>query len=324
VEITGLTNANPTDFVNPWVPTGASSKISASSINALLNAGTSVQIQTSGNNSQPGNITQAAGATPGTIAKISGGVATLTMIAAGSISISQAITSSAGGLSLVLGAQSGVTIGADITTLGGNITIQGAIASGSVLAPTTTAVTISSGTVSTLGGTGNGSLSITANGAVNQSGGTLLIKGTSSITTGGSTITLTQALTDVTGAVRLSNTGLNNVSITDANALILGASSIGGDFSVITGAGAVTGGLTQTGVLTVSGTTALRSSSTVTDINLSLANTLTGAVSITGPASNVRDCNLRNTSAPAGGVFTLGNSTTTNLRDLTITYNNAA
>ena len=312
---------------NVFTPDGTANTavVNNVTIQNSLNAGTDVTLLTSGAAAGTGDITMTAGISKD--ATLAGTVSTLTMIAAGSINISQAIVTTDGGLSLVLGAQSGVTIGANIATLGGNLTIQGADAGGASLTASTTTVTINSGTVSTLGGSGAGNLSITATGAVNQAGGTLLIKGTSSITTGAAEITLTQVANDFTGAVSLNNTGANAVAVTDANTLILGTSSIaGGNFAVITGAGAVTGGLTQsTGALTVGGTTTLTSSAAATDIDLSTQpNNLTGSVTIGGTASNVRDFKLRNTSATAGALVNLGNSTTTSLRDLTITYNSAA
>ena len=403
VEITAGTNANPAVFVNPWVPTGSNSKISAASIKGVLDGAgtTSVTIQTSGNFAQPGNITMTSG-----ISKGGGGAATLTMIAAGSINISQVINSTVGTLTLILGADQSVTIGANITTNGGNLIIQGAGTTanpGSALATSTTRVTFEGGTITT----GAGNLSAVATGLITQSGGFLSIGGTSTFTTGGAAISLTQANNDFGGAVNLINTGGNAVTVTDANAIVLGTSSVGsGTLTVIanagsspsaagisqsgggitqSGAGAVTfdagngvitltqannfsgavslnnkgnfavavkdindmvlgtslvgetgtgnltvtvgGALTQLGVLTVTGTTTLIATVASTDINISSqANVLTGAVSIGGTASNVRDFKLQNTSATAGTVGNLGNliTETTNLRDLTIIYENAA
>ena len=170
-------------------------------------------------------------------------------------------------------------------------------------------------------------IAITAGGAITQAAGGI-VQGSSATTasfrTGAFGITLTDTSNNFIGAVSLINTGVNAVAVTDANALILGTSSIAeGDLAIITGAGTLTGGLTQTtGALTVGGTTTLTSSAASTDIDLSTAaNSLTGSVTIAGTASNVRDFKLANTSATAGAVVNLGNATTTNLRDLTITYN---
>jgi len=310
---------------NVFTPDGTvnTAVVNNGTIQNSLNAGTDVTLLTSGAATGTGDITMTAGISKD--ATVSGTASTLTMIAAGSIVISQAISSVDGDLPLVLGAQSGVTIGANITTLGGNLTVRGATADGASLAASTTTVTMNSGTVSTLGGDGLGNLSITATGPVNQKGGTLLIKGTSSITTGGAAITLAQTANDFTGSVSLNNTGANAVAVTDANTLTLGNSTIGGSFGVVTGAGLVAGGLNQSGILTIAGISTITSSVASTDIDLSTqANLLTGTVVIGGTASNVRDFKLRNTSATASAVTNLGNSTTTSLRDFTIFYDNAS
>jgi len=115
--------------------------------------------------------------------------------------------------------------------------------------------------------------------------------------------------------------------VKDINDMVLGASSVGttgtGNLTVTVG-----GALTQSGVLTVTGTTTLAATVASTDINISSqANVLTGAVSIGGTASNVRDFKLRNISisTPAtASNFVVGNLTSTSLRDLTIIYDNAA
>jgi filamentous hemagglutinin family protein len=315
VEITIATNTNPGAFVNPWVPTGDSSQISAVDIVNALNGNTSVQIQTNnGAGTQSGNITMAAGASI-----TSTGTATLTLIAAGNINITEAITGTGGGaLSVVLGAVGSVTVAAVINTNGGNFTIRGADPTGATLATSAGSAVLSNNIT-----TGAGALSITATGAVNQTAGALVIGGTTSVTTGGAAITLTQAANDFVGAVSLTNTGANAVAITDVNALILGASNTANDLTVITGGGP-TGGLTQTGALTVGGTTTITSSAALTNIDLSTqANNFAGTFTL-GTPGNVQDFKLRNTNAAAGAIVGLSNTSTPNLRDLTIIYNNAA
>ena len=282
-----------------------SATVNRTTIQNSLNAGTSVTIQTGVSSAgQAGNITMSAAISKD--ATVTGTASTLTMIAAGSINISQAIGSVDGGLTLVLGAQSGVTIGANITTLGGNLTIQGAAADGASLAASTTSVTINSGTVSTLGGSGSGNFSVAATGAVNQAGGTLLIKGTSSITTGAATITLAQAANDFTGAVSLSTTGANPVQITDQNALTLGTLNIGGALTALAngalnlgqgsvggvltansfnGAVGASGAITQAGALTVSSTSSLTAGANAITLTQPL-NDFTLAVSLSTTGAN--------------------------------------
>ena len=302
VEITAATNANPAVYVNPWVPTGATSQISATDIVAQLNGGTSVEIQTSGANGQAGNITMTAGINKD--ATVAGTASTLTMIAAGSINISQPITSVDGALSLVLGAASGVTVSSTISTLGGSITIQGANpATGALpLTAQTTIVTLNSGAnISTLGGSGSGNLSITATGAITQNvGSTLNIKGTTSVTTGGAAITLSQASNDFNGAVSLTNTGNNAVAVTDADALTLGTLNLGGGLTVIStgalnlGQGTVGGNLAatsnggainQAAGLTVTGTSNINAGAATITLTQA-ANNFTGAVTLSNTGAN--------------------------------------
>jgi hypothetical protein len=216
--VTGGGNVNGSyasgTFTPTAVPAAGNAQVGVTQINSSLNNGSNVTLLTgvsaglSPNNS--GNITMSAA-----VSKTSGTDSTLTMTAAGSINISQNITSSSGGLSLVLGAQNGVTIGANIATLGGNLTIQGAAIDGASLATSTTSVAISSGTVSTLGG----NLNIVATGAINQSGGTLSIGGTSSITAGGN-ISLAQASNNFGTVVINSGT---TVTLVDAGTINMGA-----------------------------------------------------------------------------------------------------
>jgi filamentous hemagglutinin family protein len=187
---------------------------------------------------------------------------------------------------------------------------------------------ISTGAMNLGAGTVGGILSANSNdGAITQTGA-LAIVGISDINAGANSITLTNASNDFGGAVSLDNTGAFDIAITDANALTLSTSNVGQNLFVTTGAGTVTGGLDQIGVLTVAGTTTITSSALATDIDLSThANNLSGTVTIdnaAGAASNVRDFKLYNTNAAAGAVVNLSNTGTTNLRDLTIIYDNAA
>jgi len=74
-------------------------------------------------------------------------------------------------------------------------------------------------------------------------------------------ITLTTATNDFTGAVSLNNSGANNVSVTDANAIVLGASAVGTGTLGVTAGGAITetGAITQAaaaGAVTLSVTAA--------------------------------------------------------------------
>jgi hypothetical protein len=165
----------------------------------------------------------------------------------------------------------------------------------------------------------NGGTSTTTGGAITQSAGGIAVAGTSSFTTGRNGIVLSDANNDFIGAVSLSYSGTAWPStITDKNALKLGTSTIGGSLRI------ESGGLSQTGVLSVGGTTTLLASAASTDIDLSTqANLLTGAVEILSP-ENVRDFKLTNGRAGAGAVVNLSDAETTNLRDVSVRYDNAA
>src|SRR5471030_2749873 len=91
--------------------------------------------------------------------------------------------------------------------------------------------------------TSGGNLSITAGGAVTETG-VLTVPGVSSFSAGANAITLTQANV-FTGDVTLSNSGAHDVSISDAGALSLAASSVGRNLTVV-----AAGALTQSGALT--------------------------------------------------------------------------
>ena len=107
------------------------------------------------------------------------------------------------------------------------------------------ALTTSKGLILAESKLGSGAVSITAKGAISQTG-TLTqeaLAGKTSFTTGAATITLSQAGNDFTGAVGLNNSGDFNVVLNDTNALVLGASKLGdGSLSVT-----AHGDLTQTG-----------------------------------------------------------------------------
>ena len=127
----------------------------------------------------------------------------------------------------------------------------------------------------------SGALTLVASGAVTQSGA-IDADSTASVTAGANAITLTNAGNDFTGAVSLSNSGSNDVALTDANALDLGTVGVGQNLTVTTG-----GALSDTGVITVAGTTTLdNSGGTDAAIQLDSASTYTGNVTFTTDAGS--------------------------------------
>ena len=123
-----------------------------------------------------------------------------------------------------------------------------------------------------------GELSATASaGTITQNGGALTVAGTSSFTAGANAITLSNASNDFTGAVSLSNSGTNDVSLTDVNALDLGTVSVGQNLSLT-----AVGAISDTGVVTVAGTTTLDNSGGANAaILLNSESTYTGNVTFT-------------------------------------------
>lgn len=117
------TDSGMSESGTPWVATGASGSVSVANIQAALNAGTSVDIETSGGGTGgTGNITVAS-----SIAKTAGGAATLTLGADNNIVFNSgvSITSTSGALNMAFTAANGqiTAPGANtFTSNGGNIT----------------------------------------------------------------------------------------------------------------------------------------------------------------------------------------------------------
>ena len=94
-------------------------KVDVAIINAALNNGTSVKIQSNNNGAGEGNILLTSA-----ISKTSGTDATLTLDAAGGITINNTITSTSGALTLAFMAATGVVINNALTLNGGSVTLN--------------------------------------------------------------------------------------------------------------------------------------------------------------------------------------------------------
>ena len=118
-----------------------------------------------------------------------------------------------------------------------------------------------------------GALSVTTGGALTQSGA-LSVGTTTSLTAGAANnITLDNAANNFTGAVTVVSG--NDVSLRDANALILAASTVSGALTLV-----ANGAITQSGALSVGTTTSLTAGA-ANNITLdNAANAFTGAVSV--------------------------------------------
>ncbi|HEV8103700.1 MAG TPA: hypothetical protein VGP69_08195, partial [Gaiellaceae bacterium] len=200
---------------------------------------------------------------------------------AGNLTISAPIAKSLNnGAGLTLVAANAVAINSAITLPGGALTVA---AGGGVLFTAATMV--------------GSNLSVTAGGAVTQTAaGVLTVAGTSTFAVGAAPIALGSSGNSFGGAVSVSNTGSNNVSLADATSLMLGTSTVGGNLAITT-----SGALTQSGALAVSGTSSFDTGSHSIALT-NAGNDFTGAVSVSNTGSN-------NVSLTDANSLTLGTST---------------
>ena len=265
--------------------------------------------------SSTGGISQAGGnILAGSTSSLSGGTGAVSLASVGN-DFTGTVTAS--GSSISLTDMNALT--AALTT-GGNavLTAVGNLAvSGSSNNLTTNAAATSFG-ATTVGG----NLSTTAAGAISQTG-TLSVTGSSSLAAGANAITLTDAGNNFTGAVGLSNSGANNVSIRDANGLILGNVSVG------TG----TLGVQAVGITQAVGTAIVQSAAAgAASFNsgggaITLANSgndFTGAVNLTGGTTQITDANALALGTLGTGALTAISTGALNLGSGTVGGNLAA
>ncbi|MBI2753527.1 MAG: filamentous hemagglutinin N-terminal domain-containing protein [Betaproteobacteria bacterium] len=118
-----------------------------------------------------------------------------------------------------------------------------------------------------------GALSLTSGGPITQTGA-LTVGGASTLSAGSNPITLTNTGNDFTGAVGLTG---SNVAITDANAITIGSSSVGGSFDITATSVLFSGGLSVNNYSFTGGTYTLSSGT----YNLG------GTTTVAGPATVV-------------------------------------
>ncbi|MDS1141695.1 autotransporter domain-containing protein [Pusillimonas sp. SM2304] len=229
------------------------------------------------------------------------------------------VTLIAGG-ALVL-ANGGIDVGnADLTLAsnGGVLSTAGALAGARIELIGSDGVTLSHDVDS------SSNLTLTSgSGAITQTGGNVSTQGDASIDAGNGSITLSSAGNDFVGAVSLKG---GAVSIRDANALTLGALSVGALTATSQGAldlgqGAIGGALSatsnggtisQSGPLSVTGTSMIDAGAA--SIELAHAdNDFVGAVNLTGGAVSIRDAN-----ALTLGVLSVGALTASSQGALTL------
>ena len=130
--------------------------------------------------------------------------------------------------------------------------------------------------------------------------------GTASFSAGANAIDLATngSSNSFTGAVALSNSGANNVSINNNRALILAASTIGQNLTV-TAAGAIT----QAGALTVAGTASFNAGGNAIDLATNGgSNSFTSAVALANSGTN--NISINNNRALILGASTIGQNLT--------------
>ncbi|MDO8954133.1 MAG: YDG domain-containing protein, partial [Gammaproteobacteria bacterium] len=214
----------------------------------------------------------------------------------GALTVTGATTLAAGtGNNIILTTGANNFIGAVNVTSANTVSITdinaltlGAITTSSLTA--TTGLTASaSGLLSLTGAINSGAANI----SLTSSTGGISESGSGAITASGTTTLVAGAANDISlgGANNFGTvviTSGNNVSLTDSNAFILGASTVSNNLAI----SATSGNLTQAGALTVAGTTSLTLGTTIATLT-NAANSLVGAVSITGANSNVSIVNNR-------------------------------
>jgi filamentous hemagglutinin family protein len=206
--VTGAANSNDTDAGGIWTPTTNTAQIGVANINADLNAGTSVTVRTGSAGAGTGNLTVNAGAD---IAKTAGGNATLTMNAAGSLTLNGNISSTVGTLATTLNAVGGAVSGSGtINTNGGLLTIVA-----------------SSGTGTLTGGiSGTGGLTKSGAGTLELLGAGFNFTGATSVATNGGKLLLNATTAyrspiTVNNSAKLSFTSNANLSILAATTISL-------------------------------------------------------------------------------------------------------
>ena len=159
---------------------------------------------------------------------------------------------------------------------------------------------------------------ISNGGAINQTGGTITVVGTTTITAGDNDVTLAESTNDFGGAVSV--VSANNVSLADINALTLGASTVENDFTATASGGIiVAGNITAggTGEINITGNTnvdpilrstvgvSVNASVTIATTNGDLYITGTGGSSVSGNNYGVANSGTI-TSIGAGNVIVMG------------------
>ncbi len=170
------------------------------------------------------------------------------------------------------------------------------VAAGNLTVTSTGALNLGTGTV------GGNLVAASNGGAITQTAGGLSVGGNSNLQAGAAAITLTESSNNFTDTVSLSNSGANNVQLTDANALTLGTLSVAAGNLTVTSTGALNlgtgtvggnlvaasngGAIAQTaGGLTVGGSSSLQAGAAAITLTES-SNDFSGGVSLSNTGAN--------------------------------------
>ncbi len=197
------------------------------------------------------------------------------------------------GANLILGPAASINTGSANLTLA---SLGGSFSMGGVLAGKNISLQAQTGLVLSQNITATGTLTLTtAGGNINQTGGSLLVTGATTVSAPGSAISLNQPTNHFNGAVSLTGAA---TTVTDSGALTLGVLNTTGDVTITShgalnlGQGSINGvlnafsnnaAITQTAALSVTGAAMLNAGSA--DVTLDLINnSLLGPITVTSGA----------------------------------------
>jgi autotransporter-associated beta strand protein len=160
-----------------------------------------------------------------------------------------------------------------------------------------------------------GDLYWTAGGAVTQTGD-LTVGGNTTISNAGNNITLDRAGNNFTGAVSVTGA---DVTLVDANAINLGASTVTGNYAVT----ATAGNITDSGILNITGTSNFTTSAVNATIMLDELSSYTGAVSLNTTGATGHASLTNSQTALNLGASTVGGNLTVNSNNNALTVSGA-
>jgi hypothetical protein len=205
----------PASCNNFAAPTGNTANIQATDLAGCLLLG-NVVVATSSGGTNPGAIMVSSQVQP------SAGTNALTLNAGGAVT--QTAPLMIPGNTTVNTASSPITLDNTSNDFGGTLSLTNSGANDASVADTS-GLTLGASSV-------GGNLSVTAHGAITQSGGSLVVNGTSSFDAGSASISLSAPANDFGGAVNLLASGSGDATVNDTNGLTLGAVQVGHNLTV--------------------------------------------------------------------------------------------